>query len=319
MVRRYVVTAGSVDLAVTETGEGPLVLLLHGFPEGAHSWRHQMGPLAQAGYRVVAPDQRGYGASSHPDAVDAYTIMHLTGDMVALISALGTRECVVVGHDWGASVAWNLAQMRPDLVRGVVGLSVPPMPRGDMPLLQATREATGGRFYTNYMEQPGVADAELGRDVRASLWRILYGLSGEDPNNKPRQLLVPVGGGLLDAFGEQDTMPSWLTQEDLDIFAAQFEQKGFTASLGWYRNIDRNWELASALEGVRLPMPALYVGGEFDPVLGFHGMSDVVATLEQRHDRFRQPLILPGCGHWIQQERPTEVTQALLEFLRSAR
>jgi pimeloyl-ACP methyl ester carboxylesterase len=318
MVRRYVVTAGSVDLAVTETGEGPLVLLLHGFPEGAHSWRHQMGPLAQAGYRVVAPDQRGYGASSHPDAVDAYTIMHLTGDMVALISALGTRECVVVGHDWGASVAWNLAQMRPDLVRGVVGLSVPPMPRGDMPLLQATREATGGRFYTNYMEQPGVADAELGRDVRASLRRILYGLSGEDPNNKPRQLLVPEGGGLLDAFGEQDTMPSWLTREDLDIFAAQFEQKGFTASLGWYRNIDRNWELASALEGVRLPMPALYVGGEFDPVLGFHGMSDVVATLEQRHDRFRQPLILPGCGHWIQQERPTEVTQALLEFLRSA-
>jgi pimeloyl-ACP methyl ester carboxylesterase len=188
-----------------------------------------------------------------------------------------------------------------------------------MPLLQATREATGGRFYTNYMEQPGVADAELGRDVRASLRRILYGLSGEDPNNKPRQLLVPVGGGLLDAFGEQDTMPSWLTQEDLDIFAAQFEQKGFTASLGWYRNIDRNWELTSALEGVRLPMPALYVGGEFDPVLGFHGMSDVVATLEQRHDRFRQPLILPGCGHWIQQERPTEVTQALLEFLRSAR
>jgi pimeloyl-ACP methyl ester carboxylesterase len=225
MVRRYVVTAGSVDLAVTETGEGPLVLLLHGFPEGAHSWRHQMGPLAQAGYRVVAPDQRGYGASSHPDAVDAYTIMHLTGDMVALISALGTRECVVVGHDWGASVAWNLAQMRPDLVRGVVGLSVPPMPRGDMPLLQATREATGGRFYTNYMEQPGVADAELGRDVRASLRRILYGLSGEDPNNKPRQLLVPEGGGLLDAFGEQDTMPSWLTQEDLDIFAAQFEQR----------------------------------------------------------------------------------------------
>lgn len=315
MITQRTVAAGSVELRITEAGEGPVVLLLHGFPEGAHSWRHQLEPLANAGYHVVAPDQRGYGASSHPHQVDAYTIMHLTGDLVALLAGLGATSCVVVGHDWGAPVAWNLAMARPDLVRGVLGMSVPPMPRGPMPRLQAVRQATGGRFYTNYIERAGVADAELAKDVRTSLRRIFHGLSGAGSGGQRRSLLVPEGGELLDAFGEHDVMPSWLSPADLDVFAAQFEDEGFTASLNWYRNLDRNWELTSVFEGFRLPMPAWFVAGELDTVLGFPGTREVVATLTERHDRFRPPLLLPGCGHWLQQERPAETTEAILDFV----
>lgn len=314
--RRLVATNG-VNLMITEEGEGPLVVLLHGFPEAAHSWRHQIRALADAGYRVVAPEQRGYGRSSHPARLDAYSIMHLVADVTGLIRALEAPDAVVVGHDWGATVAWNVALMRPDLVRGVVGLSIPPLPRGTAGPLTHMRAVHHGRFYINYIEQPGVADEEYGRDPRTSVRRTFYGVSGDNPANRaPRDMLVPPHGGMLDAADpERSTaLPNWLTDDDLEIFTAQFVD-GFTGAFNWYRNMDRNWELTAAFDGVRLPMPALFITGELDPVLAFHGLRDHVMDLPHRHDRFAAPVFLPGCGHWIQQECPGEINRRLLRFL----
>ncbi|MET7752796.1 alpha/beta hydrolase [Micromonospora sp. NPDC005367] len=316
--RRFVATNG-IDLMITEEGEGPLVLLLHGFPEAAHSWRHQFRPLVEAGYRVVAPEQRGYGRSSHPTAVSAYSMMHLVADITGLIRELEADDAVVIGHDWGAFVAWNLALMRPDLVRGVVGLSVPPYPRGKAGPLTTMRAVHDGQFYINYIEQPGVADEEYGRDPMTSLRRTFYGVSGDNPANRaPRDMLVPRNGGLLEAVDpERSTAtPEWLTEQDLEIFTAQFAD-GFTGAFNWYRNLDRNWELTAAFDGVRLPMPAKFITGDLDPVLAFHGLRDHVKALPRQHDQFAEPIFLPGCGHWIQQERPQEVNRLLLQFLAS--
>ncbi|MEU8157121.1 alpha/beta hydrolase [Micromonospora sp. NPDC048986] len=317
MSQRRLVATNGINISILEEGDGPLVLLLHGFPETAHSWRHQIRPLVEAGYRVVAPDQRGYGGSSRPTAVEAYSIMHLVGDITGLVRELEAPDAVLVGHDWGATVAWNLALMRPDLVRGVVGLSVPPYLRGEGGQLATMRAMHHGRFYVNYIEEPGVADEEFGRDPMTSLRRTFYGVSGDNPANQvPRDMLVPLGGGLLEAIDPEHStaLPGWLTEQDLEIYAAQFED-GFTGAFNWYRNLDRNWELTAAFDGVRLPMPAQFISGDLDPVLAFRGLRDYVQTLPRRHDRFAEPIFLPGCGHWIQQERPQEVNRLLLQFL----
>jgi pimeloyl-ACP methyl ester carboxylesterase len=315
---RFVATNG-INLMVTEEGSGPLVVLLHGFPESSYSWRQQIRPLAEAGYRVVAPDQRGYGESSRPADVTAYSIMHLVGDIVGLIRELEAPDVVVVGHDWGATVAWNLALMRPDLVRGVVGLSVPPLPRRAVGPLAVMRALHHGRFYINYIEEPGLAEREFDHDPMTSLRRAFYGVSADNPANRaPRDMLVPENGGLLEALDPEHSTatPDWLTEQDLEVYAAQFAN-GFTGAFNWYRNLDRNWELTAAFDGVRLPMPAQFVSGDLDPVADFGGLRDFVKILPRLHDRFAEPVYLPECGHWIQQERPQEVNRLLLKFLGS--
>ena len=316
MTERRVVKVNGVELSVLDEGTGPLVVLLHGFPEGAYSWRHQIGPLVAAGYRVVAPDQRGYGDSSHPDSIDQYSIMHLVGDIVGLIASTGEKSATVIGHDWGAMVAWNVAAMRPDIVRGVVGLSVPPVPRGDIPPLRQMLADYDGRFYVNYFARVGPVDDELNRDVSASLRTFFHSLSGDNPiNDTARPILIPAGGGVLD--GHEDRLPGWLSEAELDNFVRQFEEHGFTGGLNWYRNLNRNWELTAPFEGASFAMPAQYVCGARDTVKSFHGLMDYVASLASTEPNFREPVTLPECGHWIQQERPAETTAILLDFLRS--
>jgi pimeloyl-ACP methyl ester carboxylesterase len=316
MTERSVVKVNGVELSVLDQGTGPLVVLLHGFPEGAYSWRHQIEPLVAAGYRVIAPDQRGYGDSSHPDSIDQYSIMHLVGDIVGLIASAGEKTATVIGHDWGAMVAWNVAAMRPDIVRGVVGLSVPPVPRGDIPPLRQMLADYDGRFYVNYFDRVGPVDDELNRDVPASLRKFFHLLSGDNPiNDTARPILIPAGGGVLD--GHEDRLPSWLSEAELDNFVRQFEGHGFTGGLNWYRNLNRNWELTAPFEGASFAMPAQYVCGARDTVKSFHGLMDYVTSLASTDPNFREPVTLPECGHWIQQERPAETTAILLDFLRS--
>ncbi|MFF4343704.1 alpha/beta fold hydrolase [Kitasatospora sp. NPDC001540] len=308
------VEVNGVRLHLAEQGEGPLVLLLHGFPESWYSWRHQFGPLAAAGYRVVAPDQRGYARSSRPEAVDAYTLLHLVGDVTALIGALGARRAVVVGHDWGALVAWATAALRPDLVRGVAGLSVPPLPMSGPPPLRSLREAYGEGFYQVYFQEPGRADAELASDVRTSLRRILCGVQ---PDGVPRPWVVPEGGKLLDTLPEPERLPHWLTEADLDAFTADYAPHGehaFTGGLNWYRNLDRNAELLAPFADLSIDVPALYAAGEQDLVNALVP-PEALAHLLGRLPRLHGHLRLPGTGHWTQQERPAEVNAALLDFL----
>ncbi|WP_030317745.1 alpha/beta fold hydrolase [Streptomyces sp. NRRL B-3229] len=321
MVEHRTVDVNGIRLHIAEEGEGPLVVLLHGFPESWHSWRHQFAPLAAAGFRVVAPDQRGYGAGDHPEDVSAYSILHLVGDVVGLVHALGEERAFVVGHDWGAPVAWHTALLRPDVVRGVAGLSVPPPFRGDRPPLEVMRERFDGHFYWNYFAEPGPADAEFGKDPRAALRRLLYGASGDAPDagRYEQALVTDLDRGWLADMPDPGTLPDWLTEQDLDELAASYTQ-GFTGALNWYRNLDRNWELTAPWHGARVTPPALYVYGDRDLVPAFPGTPELIEQLPRLMPNLvRDPVRLKGCGHWTQQERPDEVNELLVEFLTGLR
>ncbi|WXB20328.1 alpha/beta hydrolase [Pendulispora albinea] len=298
---------------IAEQGEGPLVLLLHGWPETWYSWRHQFQALADAGYHVVAPDQRGYGGTDRPEAVDQYSILHLVGDAVALIDALGEQTAVVVGHDWGAPVAWHTALLRPDRVRAVVGLSVPYRARTPAPPIGFMTQRFGAGFYQVYFQQRGVPEAALGRDLPDTFRRVLVGASGDGPAPIP---IIPEGGSFLDLMPHPERLPSWLTEEDIAAFVEQFARSGFSGGLNWYRNIDRNWELTAAWATARITAPALFVTGDRDLVRKFGG-PDMIAALPKWLPHLRGVIDLPGCGHWTQQERPAEVNAALLEFLKA--
>ncbi|HLZ08308.1 MAG TPA: alpha/beta hydrolase, partial [Chloroflexota bacterium] len=211
---RFVETNG-IRMHVAETGSGPLVLLLHGFPESWYSWRHQLRALSEAGYHVVAPDQRGYGQTDRPEAIDKYSMFHLVGDVIGLLDALGEEKAVVVGHDWGAPVAWQTALLRPDRVRGVVGLSVPFRPRGSRAPLASFQSPPGQTFYQVYFQQPGVAEADLGRDVRATMRR-LYGIPVESP--PVPVAMVQEGRGFLQDREIPDRLPPWINDADIDFY-----------------------------------------------------------------------------------------------------
>jgi len=311
ITHRYVDVRG-LRMHIAEAGSGPLVLLLHGFPESWYSWRHQLPALAAAGFHVVAPDQRGYCRTDQPQAVGAYTILHLTGDVIGLMDALGERQAVVAGHDWGAPVAWHAALLRPDRVRGVIGLSVPYRPRGSTAPIAAMRARLGDGFYMVYFQRPGVADAELAGDLPGTFRKILFSASGDGPGGLP---LVPPGGGFLDICAEPAVLPGWLTGHDISVFAADYTTSGFTGPLNWYRNLDRNWELTAAWHGAPVTVPALYLAGERDLVVNIPGTREMLPRMREYVPRLTGAVLLPGCGHWTQQERPAEVSEAIISFL----
>ena len=312
------VETNGIRLRIAEQGSGPLVLLLHGFPETWYSWRHQLAALAAAGYHAVAPDQRGYGGSDRPADPARFTQLHLVGDVIGLLDALGAERAVVAGHDWGAPVAWNTALLRPDRVRGVIGLSVPYTPRGPASPLAALRAALGEGFYMQYFQAPGVADAELARDPRLTIRKFLYSASGDAPRlpGPPPQPVVPPGRGILDIMLDPPALPPWLTEADVDHYAAEFERSGFTGGLNWYRAIDATWELMAPWSGLPVTVPALYIAGERDLVVNFPGLRALLPHLRAVLPGLRDSVLLPGCGHWTQQERPAEVNAAMLAFLR---
>ena len=323
-VRHRTIATNGIRLHVAEQGEGPLVVLCHGFPESWYSWRHQLRDLADAGFRAVAPDMRGYGQSEAPAAIDQYTLLHLVGDMVGLLDALGAPSAVIAGHDWGAPVAWHAALLRPDRFRAVIGLSVPYRPRGSARPTTVMPRTEAAVFYQLYFQEPGVAEAELGRDPRATVRRVLYSGSGDRPRGgraglgSPDEVgMVPKRGGFLDHTQDPPTLPPWLTEADVDFFAGEFARTGFRGGLNWYRNIDRNWELMAPYAGAQVTVPALYVAGDRDLVVAFRGMDQLIPNLAKFVPSLRRTLMLPGCGHWTQQERAPEVSAAMIDFLRS--
>jgi pimeloyl-ACP methyl ester carboxylesterase len=273
-------------------------------------------PLSAAGYRVVAPALRGYGRTDAPEAVEDYTQLHLVGDLIGLLDALGEPTAVVVGHDWGAPVAWNAAALRPDRFRAVVGMSVPfyGIRRSTAVPTAGMAELARDRFvYILYFQEPGVAEAEMEADTRATLRRMMYSISGNIPES--RFWNQPVGSTFLDTTVEPDKLPAWLTEDDLDVFTAEFEHSGFRGGLNFYRNIDRNAELMAPFAGRTVEQPAMFVGGDRDIVLGANPES--VEKMRSVVPGLRRIEWLPGCGHWLQQERPEEINRLLLEFLSS--
>jgi pimeloyl-ACP methyl ester carboxylesterase len=284
------------DLHVVEKGDGNPVVLLHGFPELAYSWRHQIDALADAGYRVLAPDMRGFGRSDAPDEIEAYDVVELCGDVARMLDDAGIERAAIVGHDWGANVSWHFALMHPERTACVAGISVPLVPRAPAPPLEIMRQHLGEDFYIVWFQTPGVAEEALERDVRRTLltpevWTAEWA-AREDEN--PR-------------------VPPYMTERDVSVYVTEFERTGFGGGLNWYRNIDRNWQLTADLDGTKIEMPALFMAGTRDSTMKW--MSPDV--MDGRVTDLRIEMV-EGAGHWLQQERPDEVNRALLALLRDA-
>lgn len=307
-----------IQMHVVEQGAGPLVLLCHGWPELWYSWRHQLPALAQAGFRAVAADMRGFGRTEAPADAGDYTILHMVGDMVHLVAALGERNAIIVGHDWGAPVAWLAALLRPDVFTAVAGMSVPHRPRTPEPPLKMLRQAGLGNHYFLYFQTPGVAEAEFERDVGTTLRKLLYGVPGDMPIDAENPLLVPEGQGFLDRVVVPPALPAWLREEDVETIASEYRRTGFRGGLNLYRNIDRNWALTAAWHGATIRQPALFIAGTRDPVIAGSRGAAAIEQLDQSVPGIRKVMI-DGAGHWIQQERPQQVNAALLDFLGSVR
>lgn len=308
-----------IDLHWVEAGEGPLVLLVHGFPESWYSWRCQLPVLAEAGYRAVAIDVRGYGGSASPEAIEEYRMLRHVADNLALVKALGEESAVVVGHDWGAPIAWASAQLRPDVFRAVAGISVPFTPPGPTRPTDAFA-AMGGdeEFYISYFQEPGRAEAEIEEDVRGWLEGIYFTSSGEGVRAAKAADLglavnIPPGARMRDRFVKPEQPPAWLSEGDLDFYVAEFSRSGFAGPLNRYRNVDRDWQDLSVFRGRPIEVPALFVGGELDGPTRWG--SRAIERFPRTLPRLHRCEILPGCGHWVQQERPEEVNALLLEFL----
>jgi pimeloyl-ACP methyl ester carboxylesterase len=314
-VAHRIVDTNGIRMHVAEQGSGPAVLLCHGFPESWYSWRHQLSALAAAGYRAMAPDMRGYGRTDGPAEIDRYTMLHHVGDMVGLLDALGERTAVIVGHDWGGPVAWNAALMRPDRFRAVAVLSVPYSPRGSVRPTVALRQAAGDHFmYMLYFQEPGVAEAELEGDVRATLRRVLSSASGDAPAGQEWRPIMPKTARFLDALVDPTLLPGWLTEADLDVYTAEFQRTGFRAGLSWYRAMDLTWELMAAYHHARVMQPALFIAGDRDLVIAMQRRA--LDQMKETVPNLSRLVMLPGCGHWTQQERPAEVNAELITFLR---
>lgn len=316
-ITRRDIAANGITLHIAEAGEGPLVLLCHGWPELGHSWRHQMAPLARAGYHVVAPDMRGYGGSSAPLAIEDYAITDLVGDMVALVAGLGDTHAAVVGHDWGAMVAWSCALMRPDLFQAVAALSVPFRARHpSTPPLALLRADGRNDFYWFYFNREGVPEAEFERDIPSALRRLLVYSAGDAPAGGALGLMVAPGCGFLD--GREDPgarLPAWLSAADIEVYAQAFRRSGFRGGFNWYRNLDRNWVLTAPFQGAKIRPPALFVAGTRDGVIASKMGRKHLDQMGNEVPLLRDKVLIDGGGHWIQQERPAEVNAALLRFL----
>jgi pimeloyl-ACP methyl ester carboxylesterase len=314
-VTHRLVEANGIRLHVAEQGDGPLVILCHGFPECWYSWRHQLPALAKAGFRAMAPDLRGYGRSDRPEELEKYTILHDLGDIVGLVEALGAEQVVIAGHDIGATIAWQAGLLRPDRFRGVIALSPPFRSRafgGAGPpttLMPRTKDAV---FYQLFLQTPD-AEAALERDLRRTFRSQFYSLSGDRPPDAgfPGGMIHRTGGVLTDP----PSLPAWVTESDIDIYVDEFTRSGLRGPLSWWRNIDRGWELMAAFAEAAVTVPALYIAGDRDFVVGAF-QHDIVKQ-SVLVPKLRPAIMLPGCGHWTQQERAAEVSAAMIDFLRS--
>jgi pimeloyl-ACP methyl ester carboxylesterase len=317
-VTHRMIKTNGIRLHVAEQGDGPLIILCHGFPECWYSWRHQLPALANAGFRAVAPDLRGYGQSDRPEAVEKYTILDNIGDIVGLVDALGAKQAVIAGHDVGAAIAWQSALLRPDIFPAVIALSPPFRSRGfgdpgpPTTLMPRTENAV---FYQLFLQTPE-AEAGLGRDLRLTFRYQFYTFSGDRPlsagvGGLPPGMMPRKGGFLTDP----SSLPAWVTESDIDVYVKEYARSGFHGPLAWWRNIDRGWELMAPFAGAAVTVPALYMTGERDFVAAV--FSHYIAKQSALVPKLLPPIMLPGCGHWTQQERAPEVSTAMIDFLRN--
>jgi pimeloyl-ACP methyl ester carboxylesterase len=318
-VHHRFVQVNGIKMHIAEQGQGPLVVLAHGFPELWYSWRYVLPALAAAGYHAVAPDMRGYGQTDAPRDIADYSQLQVAGDMVGVVRALGYEQGVIAGHDWGASTAANCAILRPDVFRAVMLLSVPYSVRAKDALKPSEtnrrRAPPGMQFYQTYLQEPGVAEKVLEADPKRTFRMWLYSASGGTPPEHKARYTFRLNETALDVRTEPPQLPQWLTPEDLDYYAKEFSRTGFRGALNWYRAQDIFWEATPFLIGRQLLQPTLFIGGADDPWIAQVAQPGV-DNLEKSVPNLWKKVLLPGVGHWIEQEAPTEVTQLFIEFLR---
>ncbi|WP_396925917.1 alpha/beta fold hydrolase [Mycolicibacterium sp.] len=340
MIHRHI-DCGGTRIHAVEAGEGPLVVLVHGFPESWYSWRHQIPVLAAEGYKVVAIDQRGFGSSSKFRVNSAYRIDNVVADIEALLDAYGEQKAVVVGHDWGAPVAWTFAWLHPERCRGVVGVSVPFAGRGLIGLpgcpfgetrprdYHAELAGPGRTFYQDYFSEQDAIITEIEEDLRKWFLGLTYTVSGDavaaalaaghvppaDPIEALRYgpLCMVEGARLDDAFVWPESMPAWFTDEDLDHYVNEFERAGFSGGLAFYHNVDAGWEVLDGMDNKPLTAPSMFIGGEYDIATTWG--AEAIERADEKLSDYRGSHIIPSAGHWIQQESPAETNRLLLQFL----
>jgi pimeloyl-ACP methyl ester carboxylesterase len=310
---RFIETNG-IALRAAVLGEGPLVVMVHGFPESWYSWRHQMAPLAAAGFTACAIDVRGYGGSDRPHAVEAYDIAQVTADVAGVVDALSPGQpAVLIGHDWGAPIVWNAALMHADKVCAVAGLSVPYTPVGEYPYLDISRRVFTDRnrfFYQLYFQEEGKAEAELEADVRAFIRKLYFAWSGEGVWSQDK----PADAPLLQGMADPDPFPAWLSEADIDYYVTEFQRTGLRGPLNRYRNNARDWEIMRPIADKKIEQPSLFIVGERDPTLTMFNV-DLIARMEAAMADLRAVHKIPGVGHWTQQEAPDVVTGYLIDWL----
>ncbi len=308
---RFIDTNG-ITVYLTDAGEGPPVLLCHGFPELGYSWRHQVPALVEAGYRVLVPDMRGFGRTSQPAGVESYSVDRIAGDLYGILDDIAVERAVFIGHDWGAEVVWNLSVLAPERMAAVAGLSVPFRPRGPVPPTEVLRNLFGDSFfYILYFQEPGVADAELNADPATTIKRFIA--AGDNETGGMMTLGAAMAdsesAGLLDRLPPPTPLPGWMGDDDVEFFVESYRRTGFTGGLNYYRNFDRNWELLEPVQTARVEMPAAFISGSDDvgaliPMAGPEWVPDL-----------RLDLTVPDAGHWLHQQRPAVVNRHLIEFL----
>jgi pimeloyl-ACP methyl ester carboxylesterase len=309
------VNTNGIRLRVALTGTGPLIVLVHGWPESWYSWRHQIPALAAAGYRVAAIDVRGYGGSDKPHAIEAYAIKEMCADVAGVVESLGEKQATLIGHDWGAPIVWHTALFFPDKVRAVAGLSVPHAGRGPASRIELFKNIYKDRFfYQIYFQEPGIAEAEFEADLRTALRKTYFQASGDCRKSGPLPP-KPADAKYLDGLPDPNPFPDWLTEADLDYYVEQFTQSGFRGPLNRYRTAELDYSQQAEIAGRRIEQPAAFIAGSLDPVLAFLPGVDLVEMMRKHVADVRLVRIIDGAGHWIQQERPAEVNAALLEWL----
>lgn len=311
-----------ITLEVAVEGQGPLCVLVHGWPETWWSWRHQIAPLVGAGYQVAVPSVRGYAGSDAPEEVDAYSMTHLAQDVVGVIEALGHSSATLIGHDWGAPIVWHTALLHPDCVDAVVGMSVPHLGRGGpMPPTKLFEAMYPKRFfYVLYFQQRDAPEAEFEKDVRDSLSKIYYANSGDSTSEVRQAMRARTReDGYLTGLIAPDPLPAWLSQDDMDRYTADFERSGFRGGIHRYRCMDADWHAFEHLAQAKIQQPALFIAGEYDSVLRYAPGVNMLDMMAPFYADLRGQVIVPGAGHWVQQEQPGAVNRALLEFLAELR
>ncbi|KAL6500305.1 hypothetical protein OROHE_025671 [Orobanche hederae] len=312
-IQHKTIHTNGINIHVAEIGDGPAILFLHGFPELWYTWRHQMLALSSRGYRAIAPDLRGYGDSDAPPSASSYTAFHIIGDLVGVLDALGLDRVFLVGHDWGAAIAWYFCLIRPDRIRALVNMSVVFQPRNPKRKpVESMRAILGDDYYICRFQEPGEAEEEFARVDTTRL--IKKFLTSRNPS--PLQVSKEVGFG--GSSQKPITMPSWLSEEDVEYYASKFNQKGFTGGLNYYRAMDLNWELMAPWTGVQIKVPVKFIVGDVDLTYNTPGVKEYIhGGGFKKHVPFLQELvIMEGVAHFLNEEKPEEISEHIYDFVQ---